>query len=215
MNVPPLQLNRLAAIKKPKLWHEWLDDDRRWRASAVGGSARERKNEEDDDERKRDDRDSEGGKSCAAELLKNLSRSKAPRDIKSSVLDRMNDGVPINESQEYDISILSISSSRVGISHDEIHGTPTSQNTQERDAMPKQKRATKVELRAEVVSQLQDSPELYNQQSVKLMNIVFHSVQDTKSFLSIPTPLKLEYCRSSFKRCMINLFLKLLSDSGP
>lgn len=52
----------------------------------MGGSARERKNEEEDDERKRDDRDSEGGKSCAAELLKNLFEAVAIKSFSYLIL---------------------------------------------------------------------------------------------------------------------------------
>ncbi|XP_038880512.1 ER membrane protein complex subunit 6 [Benincasa hispida] len=59
---------------------------------------------------------------------------------------------------------------------------------------PKEKRATEIELCAKVVSQLQDIPELHNRKRVELIQIIFCSVQDTKSFSSIPIALKLDYC---------------------
>ncbi|KAL0557102.1 hypothetical protein IC582_005620 [Cucumis melo] len=59
---------------------------------------------------------------------------------------------------------------------------------------PKEKRATEVELRTEVVKQLQDIPQLRSRDRAKLMQILFRSVEAIEGFLSIPTKLKLEYC---------------------
>ena len=59
---------------------------------------------------------------------------------------------------------------------------------------PKQKRATEVELRAKVVKQLQDIPALRSRWRVKLMQIIFCSVDGIEGFLLCPTKLKLEYC---------------------
>ncbi|KAE8646815.1 hypothetical protein Csa_005367, partial [Cucumis sativus] len=59
----------------------------------------------------------------------------------------------------------------------------------------KEKRATEVELHVEVVKQLQDISELRTRDRVKLMQIIFHMVDDIEGFLSCPTKLKLEYCR--------------------
>ncbi|KAL0536228.1 hypothetical protein IC582_025170 [Cucumis melo] len=59
---------------------------------------------------------------------------------------------------------------------------------------PKEKRAIGVEMRAQVVKQLQDIPELRSQDRAKLMQILFRSLEVIEGFLSIPTKLKLEYC---------------------
>uniref|UniRef100_A0A9I9DLI9 DUF8040 domain-containing protein n=1 Tax=Cucumis melo TaxID=3656 RepID=A0A9I9DLI9_CUCME len=59
---------------------------------------------------------------------------------------------------------------------------------------PKEKRATEVELRAEVMKQLQDIPELQSRDRAKLIQILFRSVEAIEGFLSIPTERKLEYC---------------------
>ncbi|KAA0066604.1 retrotransposon protein [Cucumis melo var. makuwa] len=59
---------------------------------------------------------------------------------------------------------------------------------------PKEKRVTEVELRAEVVKQLQNILELPSRDRAKLMQILFHSVEAIEGFLSIPIELKLEYC---------------------
>ncbi|KAL4028509.1 hypothetical protein IC575_011706 [Cucumis melo] len=59
---------------------------------------------------------------------------------------------------------------------------------------PKEKSAMEVEMRAQVVKQLQDIPKLRSQDRAKLMQILFRSLEAIEGFLSIPTELKLEYC---------------------
>uniref|UniRef100_A0A9I9EFB9 Uncharacterized protein n=1 Tax=Cucumis melo TaxID=3656 RepID=A0A9I9EFB9_CUCME len=59
---------------------------------------------------------------------------------------------------------------------------------------PKEKHTMEIEMRAQVVKQLQDIPELRSQYRTKLKQILFRSLEAIEGFLSIPTELKLEYC---------------------
>lgn len=58
----------------------------------------------------------------------------------------------------------------------------------------KEQRQAKDEYDAKCVKQLQDISELTSRDRVRLMWIVMRSVQGMKSFLRIPSELKLEYC---------------------
>ncbi|KAA0063754.1 retrotransposon protein [Cucumis melo var. makuwa] len=105
-------------------------------------------------------------------------RSETFADVGSNVSNMFNDDIPLDDSHDQDIPMMY--SQGVHMSPDEMFGIRAGQA---------KKRETEVELRVEVVKQLQDIPELQSQDRAKLMQILFRSVEAIEGFLSISTNL--------------------------